>query len=419
MKNLLRFTAFFVVLLASFVFGFGWRDIRQGKFPSPTALASLVDTALGAPTQSSPSLEFTQAYDRIKHDYYKPVPSDKLTYAGMEGLMAALGDPHTMFLEPSLSADFNVETQGNFVGIGARLAPDPLGAKVVSVFDNGPAEKVGIKEGDTITAINGKSVVGADIDDIVAHIRGGDGTPVKLELVRSGKPSLTVTPIRAYVTTPTVTDVKVVPGTQIGYFAVASFSEPTAQQFEEAVAKIEKSHIRGLVIDLRGNPGGLLETAKDMLSMFVANKQVVKMRFRDGSEEEVDTEPNELHHFTYPVAILIDEDSASAAEIFSGVLQDYKLATLVGTHSYGKTSVQNVIPLVVGGSSAKITIARYYLPRGTDFGRKVDDDGQYITGGLTPDVKVDLTLDKQVTFGDVKTDNQLQKAVQVLQAKQG
>jgi len=168
---------------------------------------------------------------------------------------------------------------------------------------------------------------------------------------------------------------------------------------------------------LRDDPGGLLETAVEMLSRFAEDKVVVRMKGRDGREEVARTVSGYTHKFNYPIVVLINEDSASAAEIFTGVLQDYKLATVVGTHSYGKASVQSVTPLV-GGSSAKITIARYYLPRGVDIGRKVDDEGQYISGGLEPDVKADLDLDNpDLVFGDIKSDSQLQKAVSVLQGK--
>ena len=271
--------------------------------------------------------------------------------------------------------------------------------------------------GDIITGVDGKSVVGMNIDDIVSHVRGEEGTLVHLQVLRGGntKP-LTLTCKRATVITPTVWNGQVIPGTQIGYFAITTFSEPTAEQFENEVKKLEKQHIRGLIVDLRDNPGGLLETDVDMLSLFVEDKVVVKMKGRDGKEEVARTFTGQSHKFNYPIAVLMNEDSASAAEIFAGVLQDYKIATLVGTHSYGKASVQNVTPLV-GGSSAKITIARYYLPSGRDIGRTVDPEGQYLTGGLDPDVKADLDPDMATTFGDIKTDSQLQKAVSVLKAK--
>jgi carboxyl-terminal processing protease len=410
-----RVTSFVFLLLVLFAFGFTWRDIRQGRMTSASTIASALDVAL-TPDHQSPTQEFTQAYDRIRNDYYKPVEAQKLTFAGMEGLMSSLGDPHTMFLEPVQAQEFSLETQAHFVGVGARLAPDPLGAKVAVVFDNGPAVRAGLKAGDIITGVDGKSMVGVVLDDIVAKIRGEEGTLVKLQVLRAStnKP-LQIVAKRATVITPTVSGGTVLPGTNIGYFAVASFSEPTAQQFDQELAKVEKQHINGLVIDMRDNPGGLLETAVDMLSRFAEDKVVVTMKERD-KEDVARTYTGQKHVFSYPIAILINEDSASAAEIFSGVLQDYGLATLVGTHSYGKASVQNVTPLI-GGSSAKITIARYFLPSGRDIGRKVDDEGQYISGGLNPDVKADLDLDKQVVFGDLKTDTQLQKAVSVLQGK--
>jgi carboxyl-terminal processing protease len=172
------------------------------------------------------------------------------------------------------------------------------------------------------------------------------------------------------------------------------------------------------VIDLRGNPGGLLETAVAMLSRFVENKPVVRMKFRMGDDEVPHTKDGELHDFKYPIAVLIDQDSASAAEIFAGCLHDYNKATLVGTRSYGKASVQNVFTLV-DHSSAKITIARYYLPGGEYIGRKVDDDGVQISGGLQPDIPVELDTNSFVTFGDPTTDNQLKRAMAVVSSPNG
>jgi carboxyl-terminal processing protease len=160
----------------------------------------------------------------------------------------------------------------------------------------------------------------------------------------------------------------------------------------------------------------LLETAVDMLGRFVEDKLVVKMKFRGGQEEVAYTDRGQLHRFNYPVAVLMNEDSASASEIFAGCLKDYGKATLVGTHTYGKASVQNVFPLV-DQSSAKITIAKYYLPSTPFFGRKVDEDNVFLTGGLEPHVKIELDLDKDPEPGDPKTDNQLRKAIEVIQQK--
>jgi len=399
------------LILGCFAFGFAWPDLQHGKLPNTRSVNALFGVKSGA--AASPEQQFSHAYSKILTDYIQPVDSTNLKYAGMEGLMAALGDPHTMFLPPVAAEAFNDETRANFGGIGARLGADQLGAKIASVFDGGPAAQAGLKAGNIITAVDGKSVTGKEIDDIVSTIKGKEGTIVRLTVIQSDKPRPVVITIkRARIIAPTV-DSKYLSKYQVGYVTVSSFSEPTADQFDKEVAKMETHPLKALVIDLRDNPGGLLDSACDMLSRFVENKLVVKMKFRDGREESASTIPGFLHQFNYPIAILINEDSASAAEIFSGCMHDYGRAKLVGTHSYGKASVQNVFPLI-DRSSAKITIARYYLPITPYFGRKVDQDGVFLTGGLEPDVKAELDPVTVIDPDNPKTDNQLWKAIQLL-----
>ena len=331
--------------------------------------------------------------------------------------VASLGDPHTIFLPPQEAQAFSDETKAKFGGVGARLGTDPLGAKVSTVFEDEPAYAAGIRKGNLITAVDGVSMAGKDIEDIVERIKGKEGSIVRLTVVQAGKDKPVVLAVRrARIVAPTV-DGNVLPNTSIGFMDISQFSEPTAMQFDSEIEKLESHNIKGLIIDLRDNPGGLLETASEMLSRFVENKVVVTMRFRNGSEEIERTSSGELHDFRYPIVVLINEDSASAAEIFSGCLHDYGKATLVGTQSYGKASVQNVFPLV-DRSSAKITIAKYFLPITPYFGRQVDADGVKISGGLKPDVMVDLNEDQQVTIGDPSTDNQLAKAIEVIKSKQ-
>lgn len=428
MKKSIGFASAILVL---FCLGFAWRDVQNGKLPDPAAFQKLVGISRPAPL--SPAQEFKSAYNRIQTAYYRPVKPLELKYAGIGGMMASLGDPHTMFLVPQVAKKFDMDTKANYVGVGARLstysiAGKVIGAKAVVVFDDGPGFAAGLRRGDVITAVDGKSIASQAIEDIVDKIMGEEGTIVKLSILRDGKGTLVIPVRRSHVVTPTV-ESQYFKDSRVGYIFIASFSAPTAEQFDKELEKVERNPLKGLVIDVRGNPGGYLETAVDLLSRFRANKVVVSMKMRDGSLNHEYTSPGLEHNFSYPVVILINGDSASAAEIFSGALRDYKMATLVGTHSYGKASVQEVYDFK-DGSSGKITIARYYLPLNSDIGRKVDEDGTYISGGLEPDVEVEPAdvlpedlqanpANKDSDLPDPALDNQLRKAIEVVLQKAG
>lgn len=416
MKKILPGVYCLLALVACFAFGLSWRDLQRGEVPKAEPFLQLVGYE-PTPSSGSPENVFRQNYSRILSTYIKPVESSDLKYAGMSGLLASLGDPHTSFMVPQMAKEFVQETRGNFVGIGARLSADPLGAKVMTVFESGPAFGAGLKEGDIISGVDGKTMTGVDVNEIVRRIRGEEGTQVELTVVRSGQPKpLNLRIRRAQIVTPTV-DAKYLPDSQVGVLSVMNFSEPTAEQFDSELERLEKRGLKGLVIDMRNNPGGLLTTATDMLARFVEGKVVITMKSRNGSEEVVRTPIGQRRPFPYPIVVLVNEDSASAAEIFTGVLRDYGLATVVGTHTYGKASVQNIFPFI-DSTVAKITVARYYLPSNRDISRRVDEDGAYLSGGLEPDVKVELDLDNEkLMIGDPKTDNQLIRAIDVLKGK--
>lgn len=414
MKTPGKIIVFCVVVLSTFALGFTWRDLQTGSFPKMRAVTTLLGVTAAGKNLSIVD-QFQQTYRKIQSEYVRPVDAKNLKYAALSGLVASLGDPHTVFMEPKAAREFSLETKAHFVGIGARLSPDPLGAKVAVVFDDGPAARGGVKPGDTITMVDGKSCAGKSIDDIVGSIRGNEGTLVRLTLIRPDvNKAVEVTCKRAQIFTPTV-EGKMLEGESVGYVTISSFAEPTNEQFSRNIDKLEAQGMKGLIIDVRDNPGGLLETAREMLSRFVENKVVVKMQGRRG-EEVVRTSRGMLQAMNYPIVVLMNSDSASAAEIFGGVLQDYRKAVLVGDHSYGKASVQQVIPLI-DGPSLKLTTDRYYLPSGRYIGRKVDEDGEYISGGLAPDVKASLDPSSAAVFGDPKTDTQLQKALEVVKSK--
>ena len=400
-------------MASAFGTGYFWSDFQKVAQGRP------VNTLLGVKTTSaslSAEAVFRENYARILKDFPKQPDPKELKYAGMEGLLASLGDPHTNFFRPEFAKAFREETQANFFGVGARLGEDPKGAKLVSVFEDGPAFKAGLRALDVVTAVDGHIVKGEPTEAIVKRIKGPAGTMVKITVDRPSSPvPLTFTVKRARIITPTV-ETKFFPETGVGYLSVAMFSEPTAQQFDAGLEKLEKNPMKGLVIDMRGDPGGLLDVAAEMLSRFVENEVVVKMVLRRGENgklvERVErTSSGMLHNFSYPIVVLINEDSASAAEIFSGCLRDYGKAKLIGAHTYGKNSVQNLFSLR-DGASAKVTIAKYYLPKSADIGRKVDDDGQYVSGGLLPDIAVEPDFDREMEVGSPAKDAQLQRAVQ-------
>jgi carboxyl-terminal processing protease len=413
-KLLLKAVGTLFILGLLFVFGYAFRDIQRGRMPSGETLKGIVGRV--EPSKTSPARVFRDAYSHIQTNFAKDVDRNRLKYSGMAGLMASLGDPHTMFMEPKSASAFQLETKAKFAGVGARLAPDPLGSRVAVVFDEGPAASAGLKVGDIITRVNDKPVGGKNVDEIVDQVRGPEGTSVELTIVREGNPNPIHLKIRrAQIVVPTVTS-NTLPNTPYGYIALSTFSEPTSEQFERAVDKLNAAGIRGLVIDLRGNPGGLLDTAIEILSLFVENKPVVSMKGRDGKSAHEITYSGLKRPWNYPVVTLVNEESASAAEIMAGVLKEYGLTTLVGEHTYGKASVQNMFAMK-DGSSAKVTIARYYLPSGADISRKVDEDGVYISGGIPVDVEVKLQDEPTPVLGDPKGDSQLRKAIEVLDSK--
>jgi carboxyl-terminal processing protease len=413
-KGILKLIVLPVLLVAGFASGFTWRDIWAGRPPSGEIFGKLVK---GEPAKKQSPVEiFRDNFGYIQANFRRAVPSTKLKHSAMAGMFASLGDPHTSFLEPVAADRLKLETRGDFVGIGARLAPDPLGARIATVFKNAPADRAGVKSGDTIIAVDGANTAGMPTDEIVSKIRGKEATTVEVKVIRPKQPDPIVFKIkRAVVVIPTA-EGKMLEGTTVGYVNVSQFAETTVQQFEQALRDVMARKPTGLVIDMRGNPGGLLQTASELLGRFVENKVVVKMKMRGQGETFASTPTGKTLGIKVPIVVLINEESASAAEIFAGVLQDYQRATLVGEHTYGKASVQNVFS-VVDQASAKITIARYYLPSGRDISRKVDEDGEYLSGGIAPDIVKALDLNADTLLGDPKKDSQLAKAIEVIASK--
>jgi carboxyl-terminal processing protease len=405
-KALLRFGGILAGAALFFGVGFSTRDLRAGRLPEPAAFASLA----GGRQPFRASAVFSEQFAEIAEKSGRELELDDLRAAAYNGLFASTGDPYTNFLRPDIAEGFALETRGDFVGIGARLSQDPLGARAVVVFKGSPAEAAGLKPMDIITKVDGRTVAGRQVEEIVDGIKGEEGTPVVLDVVREGseKP-LRFRVVRRKVIVPSA-EGRWLEKERAGYVAISGFSETTPAQLQQALqdAMPKAGEARGVVLDLRDNPGGLLESAVRMLGLFLHDLPVVVTKGRSLNETYRSPEGSAS---LVKVAVLVNEESASASEIFAGALQEHKRAKIVGEHTYGKASVQSAFP-VFDGALAKITIARYYLPSGANISRKQTEDGEYISGGIKPDIEVELS--PEAVIGDPKTDNQLQAAIKAL-----
>lgn len=411
------------LFVATFVAGYALRDIIAREPPNLKSIPS----ALGLRAEPRSSLDvtrtFLQVLASIELKYQAETDRKNLTYTGIQGVMDALKDPYTVILPPEEAKRFDERSRGKFVGsggIGAELSPDPMGARIRRVFKNGPAAKSGLKSDDVIVAVDGKELIGTPIEEVVTFIRGDEGTLVRLTIHRaSTKETFDKTMPRERVL---IQDVygEVLSGEylrgepKIGRLEIRSYSETIVEQFDEELASLEKQGIQGLIIDLRGNPGGLMDAAVDMASRFIDGKLIVSVRRKTGAPEKYYARNGLAQRKPYPIIVLVDESTASAAEIFAGALRDYRIATIVGEHTYGKAAVQAVVVLD-DGAQAKITIARYFLPNGDMIQRVETDNGEYAQGGIKPGVEI--KLDRGVTPGDPNKDNQLRKAAELILEK--
>ncbi len=321
----------------------------------------------------------------LNRHYIAPddLKSNTLVFGAVKGLVEAVGDPYTVFMTPKDSKSFQDALSGTLEGIGAQLDAHDGAVVIVAPLKGSPAEKAGLLPHDTIVAVDGKDVQGMRLEDVVAKIRGPKGTSVTLSIVREGKQApFTVTVVRDNIHVPSVESkvIKTQTGS-IGYVALNQFGDESVVELKKAIAALP-TDIKGLVLDLRFNGGGYLEGAVDLVSMFLKVGKVVSVVHRDGPPEE---------HLVngavilpdLPLVILINGGSASASEITAGALQDQKRATIIGTQSFGKGTVQEIIELP-GGSSLKVTIAKWMTPGGHDLGKK----------GVTPDIVVDRTVEE-------------------------
>ncbi|MEY3256230.1 MAG: hypothetical protein RLZZ29_1365 [Cyanobacteriota bacterium] len=307
--------------------------------------------------------------------------SKQEAYVAIRSALQRLGDPYTRFMDPKQFEALTNQTSGEVTGIGIRMEINGQTKKltVLEPIQDSPAAKAGIKAGDEIIAINGKSTSKMKIDEASSLIRGQAGTAITLQISRPGRNLFKVKLTRATIEVPTVKyTLKRDNGRRIGYIRLQEFSSHAAEQMDRAIRDLNNQKADFYVLDLRGNPGGLLQASVEIARMWLNQGGIVKTVDRVGGSEE--TKANGTALTNRPLAILVDGNSASASEILTGALKDNKRAVVVGSQTYGKALVQSVHELI-DGSGLAVTIAHYYTPKGTDINKK----------GITPDIQLDLT----------------------------
>jgi carboxyl-terminal processing protease len=329
-----------------------------------------------------------EAIERVSHDYYRPVPKDNLASSSIAGMIGSLHDPYSTYLSPKEFKGF--DQPASFAGIGVSVDPKPAGLEVVRVFDSTPAQRAGLKVGDLIVAVNGRSLHKVPPNTSVALIKGPPGTDVQLTLAPKTGPRRTVTVTRAAISEPVVASaMRTVHGVKLGWVYLATFSEGSHGELYDAVNGLRKQGARGFVFDLRANGGGLVSEARLVASIFIPSGTIVATRGR-AQPTIVLTAAGGAIPTSIPVVALVDHDTASASEIVTAALQDHHRATVVGTHTYGKGVFQELEPLS-GGGAIKITVGEYYTPNGRNLGGSGVKEG----AGVTPEVPVPKGVDTE------------------------
>ncbi len=315
----------------------------------------------------------------------KNYTSREQAYVAVRQTLKRLGDPYTRFMDPQEYQALTSQTSGEVSGIGIRMEINRRTQllTVVEALENSPALRAGIKKGDVILAIDGKSTKNMKIEDASKLIRGKVGTSINLRLGRLTQRAFDVKLTRATIEVPTVRYTLRKEGNrQVGYIRLREFSAHASEQMERAIRKLNASNVDGFVLDLRGNPGGLLNASIEIARMWLDEGSIVRTEDRKGGSEL--TKANSTALTNRPLVVLVDGNSASASEILTGALKDNKRATVIGSKTFGKALVQSVHQLA-DGSGLAVTIAHYYTPKGTDINKK----------GITPDIEIDLTASQQ------------------------
>ena len=321
---------------------------------------------------------FSDAFERVRANYVRPVKDGELIDAAIQGMVSNL-DPHSSYMDAKMYGDMQITTKGQFGGVGIEVTQEDGVIKVISPIDGTPASRAGIKTNDRIIGIDGTSIAGLQLNEAIDKMRGSAGSKITLTIVREGeKKPFDVTLVRAIVSVDAASYRR---EGDIGYIRMPGFNEQTADGLEKAVRDLKKQigpGIKGYVLDLRNNPGGLLDQAIQVSDDFLGTGEIVSTRGRHAEDtQRYDAKGGDITDGK-PVVVLINGGTASASEIVSGALQDHKRATIIGLTSFGKGSVQTIIPLGENRGALRLTTARYYTPSGHSIQAQ----------GIIPDIQV-------------------------------
>jgi carboxyl-terminal processing protease len=322
---------------------------------------------------------FSEALSIVRKNYVEDVKPKELIYGAIKGMLSSL-DPHSAFMTPEQYKEMQVDTKGEFGGIGIQIGMKDAMLTVIAPIEDTPAYKAGIKAGDKIVKINGEFTKNMSLQDAVSKMRGAPSTTVKITILREGwKETKDFAITRQVIKIKSVKSKLMDDG--IGYIKLTQFQEQTASDLSDAMENLTKQHISSLILDLRNNPGGLLNSAVDVSSEFLPpGKLVVSIKDRKGEKVEYRSSENKPNS-TIPMVVIVNQGSASASEIVAGALKDWNRAVIIGTQTFGKGSVQSVVPLT-DGSALRLTTARYYTPKGVSIQ----------STGITPDITVKAEL---------------------------
>ncbi len=380
-----------VVAIVGFVAGgftgYAARDPARASWwpfgpPSPTATPVTAEVQQQTPEELRRQFEiFWQVWSLLEDRFYDPsrVDYQKMVYGAISGMVGSVGDDYTFFSTPAQAAVSRTSLSGEYEGIGAYI--DTQGGWPIiqgPVSNDSPAARAGLRKGDIVLAVDGVDVEGMQLEEVIARIKGPAGTQVTLKIARQGQEAFEVTITRAHIEVPSVEGEMRDDG--LAYVRLSIFGSTTAQELDSTLEELLAQNPQGLILDLRGNGGGYLTAAQEVLGRFLREGVATYEADRDGNRTPLGIIPGQAQVFDLPMVVLVDGGSASASEITAGALQDYGRATLIGEQTFGKGSIQDISEFP-DGSAVRITIAHWLTPQG----RQIQDKG------LTPEIIVTLT----------------------------